>query len=69
MPSAPLMPAVAPVAVPPTVRVRVIDRHTQKSLDDVAVVVFVPADDHAPIVVRVIRVAAAQGLRHRASTK
>ena len=51
MPSAPLMPAVAPVAVPPTVRVRVIDRHTQKSLDDVAVVVFVPADDHAPIVV------------------
>lgn len=32
----------------PTVRVRVIDRQSRESLDDIATVVFVPADDTAP---------------------
>ena len=37
------------VPVPPTVRVRVVDRHSGASLDDVAAGVLVPADDAAPI--------------------
>ena len=46
-------------AVPPTIRVRCIDRHTRESLDDVATVVFVPADEAGPFVVPLVNSAAA----------
>ena len=36
-------------ALPPAVRVNVVDRESRESLDDIATVTFTPHDDRAPV--------------------